>query len=202
MVVPSPPQGCLHAEFPPPDRLLEGERPRTLFPQDARHWIAVYREMIEFKDELLTRMHGQLLQLPAAARQDVIDNDIAMLEDQLGRYHRRLEFWYGRQWHLEGLQIDDGARTITYREKSVVLSRREYQLLIFLVTRSPGFVTPTQLLVQAWHDARLPEETLRTYIGKIRAKLRALGVEAEVINRPRRGYALVFKERPEGLPPD
>ena len=69
----------------------------------------------------------------------------------------------------------------------------ELQLLILLVTRSPGFITPTQLLVQAWHDARLPEETLRTYIGKVRTKLHSLGVDAEIINRPRRGYALVFK---------
>ncbi len=198
----TPTRARLHPKFPRPDRLLEGERPRTVFPQDARHWIAVYREMIGFKDELLTRMRTQLKDLPAAARQDVMDNDIAMLEDQLRRYHRRLEFWYARQWHLEGLHIDDEARTITYREKTVVLSRRELQLLILLVTRSPGFITPTQLLVQAWHDARLPEETLRTYIGKVRTKLHSLGVDAEIINRPRRGYALVFKHRPEDEPPD
>ena len=173
-----------------------------MFPQDARHWIAVYREMIDFKDGLLTRMRTQLPQLPAAARQDVIDNDIAMLEDQLRRYHRRLEFWYARQWHLEGLHIDDEARTVTYREKTVVLSKREYQLLILLVTRSPNFITPKQLLVQAWHDSRLPEETLRTYIGKVRTKLHSLGVDAEIVNRPRRGYALVFKHRPEEQPPD
>src|SRR5207249_12268870 len=74
--------------------------------------------------------------------------------------------------------------------------------LILLVTRSPGFITPTQLLVQAWHDARLPEETLRTYIGKVRTKLHSLGVDAEIINRPRHGYALVFKHRPEDQPPD
>src|SRR6266571_2968002 len=140
MVVGSPQQGILPAKFPRPDRLLEGERPRTVFPQDAR------------------------------------------------------------QWHLEGLHIDDVARTVTYREKSVVLSRRELQLLVLLVTRSPGFITPTQLLVQAWHDSRLPEETLRTYIGKVRTKLHSLGVDAEVVNRPRRGYALVFKHRPEEEP--
>ena len=158
--------------------------------------------MIGFKDELLTRMRTQLLHLPVAARQDVTDNDIAMLEGQLRRYHRRLEYWYARQWHLEGLHIDDEARTVTYREKTVVLSRREYQLLILLATRSPGFITPTQLLVQAWHDARLPEETLRTYIGKVRTKLHTLGVEAEVVNQPHRGYALVFKHQRDGQPPD
>ena len=183
-----------------PDRLLEGEDPRTLFAQDARHWIAVYREMIEFKEGLLSRIRTLLTSLPAAARQDVMVNDVAMLEDQLQRYTRRLEFWYARQWHLEGLQIDDQARRVTYRDHSVNLTKREYQLLILLVTRSPNFVTANQLLVQAWHDARLPEETLRTYIGRVRNKLASLGVAAEIQNRPRRGYALVFKETPTARP--
>lgn len=179
-----------------PDRLLEGEDPRTAFPQDARHWIAVYREMIEFKEGLIGRIRTLLTTLPAAARQDVMENDVAMLEDQLQRYHRRLEFWYSRQWHLEGLLIDDDSRTVTYRDKAVNLTRREFQLMVMLLSRSPSFVSPNQLLVQAWHDARLPEETLRTYIGRLRNKLGSLGVAAEILNRPRHGYALVFKEIP------
>jgi hypothetical protein len=36
------------------DRLLEGEDAATIFKQDARHWIGVYRQMIAFKDELLS----------------------------------------------------------------------------------------------------------------------------------------------------
>lgn len=182
----------------PRDRLLEGEDPRTGFPQDARHWIAVYREMIEFKEGLLGRIRTLLSTLPPVARQDVMESDVAMLEDQLQRYHRRLEFWYSRQWNLEGLRIDDESRTITYRDKSVNLTKRELQLLVMLVSRSPSFVSPNQLLVQAWHDARLPEETLRTYIGRVRTKLGTLGVAAEIQNRPRHGYALVFKENVEG----
>lgn len=177
------------------DRLLEGENPKTVFAQDARHWIAVYREMIQFKDELLARVRGQLAHLPAAARSDVSDNDIGLIEDQLNRYKRRIEFWYGRQWVLEGLQIEEESRAITYRERSVRLTKRELQLLVLLVSRSPEYITPTQLLVQAWHDARLPEETLRTYIVRLRAKVAELGVSAEIRNRPRRGYAIVFEEQ-------
>jgi hypothetical protein len=179
------------------DRLLEGEDPRTLFPQDARHWIAVYREMIGFKEDLLARIRTLLAGLPAPARYDQMDKDLGVLDEQLQRYRRRLEFWYARQWHLEGLQIDDETRTVTYRETSVSLTRREYQLLILLVTRSPNFISANQLLVQAWHDARLPEESLRTYIGRVRAKLHSLGVAAELQNRPRRGYALIFKDLPK-----
>ena len=184
--------------IPRPDRLLEGEDPGTVFPQDARHWSAVYREMVGFQEELLSRVGTLLNNLPAAARQDAINNDVAMLEDQLQRYRRRLEFWYARLWHLEGLQIDEETRVVTYRDRSANLTRREFQLLMLLLTHSPAYVSAGQLLVQAWHDSRLPEETLRTYIARVRSKLRDLGVAAEIQNRPRRGYALIFRERPPG----
>ena len=184
-------------QIPLPDRLLEGEDPRTVFPQDARHWIAVYRELIGFKEDLLGRLRTLLAGLPAAARNGHMDKDIDVLEEQQERYRRRLEFWYARQWQLEGLQVDDESRTVTYRGTSVSLTRREYQLLALLVTRSPNFITPNQLLVQAWHDARLPEESLRTYIGRVRAKLGKLGLAAEIQNRPRRGYAMIFKDLPK-----
>jgi DNA-binding response OmpR family regulator len=177
------------------DRLLEGENPGSVFPRDARHWIAVYREMITFKDDLLARLEAQLSKLPAAARTDVKENDIDLIQHQLERYQRRIEFWYARQWQLEGLEIDHEARTIVFRDKAVSLTKREMQVLVLLVDRSPEYTTAAQLLVQAWHDARLPQETLRTYIVRLRSKLSELGVAAEIVNRPRRGYALIFKDR-------
>lgn len=188
--------------FPRPDRLLEGENPRSAFPRDARHWIAVYSEMITFTDDLIARMRAQLRELPSAGRKNVMDNDLALLEGNVQRYRRRREYWYARQWSLEGLQIDEDTRVITHREASARMTKREYQLLMLLVARSPSFVSASQLLVQAWHDSRLPEETLRTYIGRVRSKLKTLGVPAEIINQPRRGYALVFAERTKGPGPD
>jgi len=178
-----------------PDRLLEGEDSRTLFARDARHWIGVYQQMIGFKEDLLGRIRTQLAHLPAVARADVVENDINALEDQLLRYRRRLEFWYSRQWQLEGLQIDHDGRTLTYRERVISLTKREFQLLVFLVGRSPNFVRPTRLLVEAWHDGNLPEETLRTYIARLRTKIVSLGVRAAIKNKPRAGYAIVFVEQ-------
>jgi hypothetical protein len=168
----------------------------TLFPSDARHWIAVYREMISFKEDLLGRVASQLDGLPAAGRRDVTENDVWLLEGQLRRYQRRIEYWYARQWDLEGLQIDHDARTVIFREESIRLTKREFQLLVFLVGRSPAYVGPAQLLVEAWHDGRLPEETLRTYIVRLRGKIADLGVGAEIRNSPRRGYALIFQDAP------
>ena len=177
-----------------PDRLLEGEDSKTLFARDARHWIGVYQQMIGFKDDLLDRVRTQLAHLPAAARADVVDNDINALEEQLLRYRRRLEFWYGRQWQLEGLHIDHDERTLSFRDRVISLTKREFQLLVFLVSRSPNFISPARLLVDAWHDGNLPEETLRTYIARLRTKMASLGVTAAIKNRPRTGYAIVFAE--------
>ena len=179
-----------------PDRLLEGEDPATIHKQDARHWIAIYRQMISFKDELLGRMRAQADTLPAAGRRDVMENDVAVIELQLKRYQRRIEFWFDRQWELEGLSIDETERTIAFRERSIHLTRREYQLFSRLADGSPAFTSATQLLAEAWHDTRLPEETVRTYIVRLRRKLAALGAPAQIANRPRRGYSLVFQDHP------
>jgi DNA-binding response OmpR family regulator len=178
------------------DRLLEGEDPATSFTQDARHWIAVYRQMIAFKDELLGRIRANVKTLPPSGRQDVIENDVAAIEQQLMRYRRRIEFWFARQWELEGLSIDERTRTIAYRERSIHLTKREYQLFSELAGRSPAYTSATQLLAEAWHDSRLPEETVRTYIVRLRRKLVELGAPAEIANRPRYGYSLVFDGRP------
>ena len=178
------------------DRLLEGEDPATSFTQDARHWIAVYRQMIAFKDELLGRIRANVKALPPSGRQDVMENDVAVIEQQLMRYRRRIEFWFARQWELEGLSIDERTRTIAYRERSIHLTRREYQLFSELAGRSPAYTSATQLLAEAWHDSRLPEETVRTYIVRLRRKLAELGAPAEIANRPRYGYSLVY----DGLP--
>ena len=56
------------------DRLLEGEDPATSFTQDARHWIAVHRQMIDFNDELLGRIRANVRTLPPSGRQDVMEN--------------------------------------------------------------------------------------------------------------------------------
>jgi DNA-binding response OmpR family regulator len=179
------------------DRLLEGENPMTMYKQDARHWIAVYQQMISFKDELLGRIRAQVERLPPQGRRDVMENDVSILEIQLSRYQRRIEFWYARQWELEGLSIDVSRRTIAYRERSIHLTNREYQLFARLADRSPDYTSAAQLLAEAWHDSRLPEETVRTYIVRLRRKLAQLGAPAQIANRSRRGYSLVFDDPPE-----
>jgi DNA-binding response OmpR family regulator len=184
----------MNAQAVKPDRLLEGEDPETVFASDVRHWIAVYREMIGFNEELLGRLEDQVKRLPQAARDGEVDNDVLVIAGQLDRYRRRLGFWYERQWRLEGLDIDHDERTVAYRDRSIAFTRREFQLFVLLVSRSPKFVSPNRLLVEAWHDGQLPEETLRTYIARVRVKLASLGASVVIQNQPRSGYAIIFSE--------
>lgn len=172
--------------------LLDREDPDTAFASDARHWIAIYRERIALCRDLLERAHDVLAGSRSGRGSGSLGEDVRILEDQMRRYERRLEFWYARQWTLEGLQLDRESRTVTYRDRSIRLTGREFQLLETLAHRSPAHIRGQQLLVEAWRDSRLPEETLRTYIVRLRAKLSELEAGVEIVNRPRHGYALMF----------
>jgi DNA-binding response OmpR family regulator len=151
--------------------------------------------MIAFKDDLLTRVSGDLRHVSAAAKIDLND-DVKLIEAQLRRYRRRLEYWVEQQLELEEISIDSKTRTVTYRDNSVTLTRREFQILAMLINRPEKYFTAERLLVEAWHDSRLPEESLRTYISRVRKKLKELGADAEVVNKSRKGYALIFRSHP------
>jgi DNA-binding winged helix-turn-helix (wHTH) protein len=174
------------------DRLLEGEDPDSLRPQDTRHWISVYREMIAFKEDLLARVGSDLKSVSAAAKVD-LDDDVKLIDSQLRRYRRRLTYWVERQLELEEITIDAKTRTVTYRDNSITLTRREFQILAMLIGRPEKYFTAEQLLVEAWHDDQLPEESLRTYISRVRKKLVELNAGAQVVNKSRKGYAFIFK---------
>ena len=186
--------------MPKRDRLLEGEDPASMRPQDTRHWISVYREMIAFKEDLLKRVMGNLEHVSPAAKVDLTD-DVTLIQSQLDRYSRRMNFWVERQLELEDLVVEMESRTITYHDNSITLTRREFQLLTVLMSRPDKYFSAEALLVEAWHDGRLPEESMRTYISRVRKKLKALGNGAEVVNKSRKGYALVFdnaRSKPQG----
>jgi hypothetical protein len=91
----------LASSKPKHDRLLAGEDPETIRPQDAQHWMAVYAEMIGFKTHMLEQVHTALERVSAAARVDLQD-DVTLLEAQLERYERRVAFWSERSSVLAG----------------------------------------------------------------------------------------------------
>ena len=84
------------------DRLLEGEDPESHEVEDARHWIAIYGELIGFKENLLAQMRDGLPRLPAVAASEVQSIDIAITHQQMERYVARRDYWTNRSQQLVG----------------------------------------------------------------------------------------------------
>lgn len=85
-----------------PDRLLFGEDPETSSLDDAKHWVAVYEELMDFKANVVGVTEGKLAQMEQrAARREVVETDGPLLEAERQRLHKRLSFWRARVVELE-----------------------------------------------------------------------------------------------------
>jgi Transcriptional regulatory protein, C terminal len=171
---------------------LEGEDLGTTHWEDARHWIAIYADLLRFKTGLLDRIRHDLPGLAPVAQQAAA-TDLSIIESQMHGYEVRLELWYQRLWELQGLRLDPEVSMIRHRDKEAHLTKREFQLLQFLIDHPHRFFTATQLLTRAWSDPALFPEEVRNYVRRIRTLLRELELPCDVVNTPGRGYALVFR---------
>jgi len=174
---------------------LDGEDLGTTHWEDARHWIGVYADLLRFKVGLLERVRMELPKLLPAA-QAAASTDLAIIERQMDGYQVRLDLWYGRLWQLQGLRLDREDSMIRHRGKEGHLTKREFQLLQFLLDHPHRFFTASQLLNRAWADPALYPEEVRNYVRRIRRILADLEIPCDLVNRPGRGYSLVF--RPDG----
>jgi DNA-binding response OmpR family regulator len=172
---------------------LEGEDLSTEHWEDARHWLSVYADLLAFKRGLLDRIKRDLTRLPPEA-QVAAAADLGIIESQMDGYLVRLDLWYQRVWDLHGLWIDPDSHVIRHQGQEASLTNREYQLLNFLVQHPHRYFTPAQILSSAWADPSLFPEEVRNYVQRLRRLLRRLDIPAEVVNRPGRGYSLVFRE--------
>ena len=172
---------------------LHGEDLGTTHWEDARHWMSVYADLLRFKIGLLDRVRRELPKLgPDAQKAAAID--LAIIENQMLGYQNRLDLWYQRLWDLQGLRLDPDGHMIRHRGKENRLTKREYQLLQFLIEHPHRFFTSTQLLARAWSDPALYPEEVRNYVRRIRKILADLEIPVELVNRPGRGYSLVFSD--------
>jgi hypothetical protein len=75
--------------------LLFGEDPRSLYLEDALHWLQVYAELIQFKASVLEVADIAAEAMSETARRDVaFDQDL--LRAQADRYRIRRQFWSAR----------------------------------------------------------------------------------------------------------
>ena len=169
-----------------PSEPIEGEDIGTTHWEDARHWMGIYSDLIEFKRGIPARVARDLANLPPPAQKAAVE-DVAIIEAQMLGDHKRLDLWYARVWELHGLWLDPDGRMLRYQGKEVALTKREFQLLEFLLDHPHRFFTPSQILGQAWADYGLFPEEVRNYVRRLRKIL------ADLVNKPGRGYSLVFR---------
>src|SRR5258707_8145439 len=92
-----------------PSRPLEGEDLATTRWEDARHWMSIYADLLEFKRGILARVERDLANLKPLA-QKAAAVDLQIIEAQMQGYQERLDLWYRRIWELHGLWLDPPGR--------------------------------------------------------------------------------------------
>lgn len=78
------------------ERLLPGEDPSSRHPEDATHWIAVYSQLLAFKQEILRQSTDRAAVMITAAQREVENTDLIVLRAEAARLERRLGFWRQR----------------------------------------------------------------------------------------------------------
>ena len=171
---------------------LEGEDLTTVHWEDARHWMSIYSDLISFKRGLLARVARDLATLSPIAQRAAAE-DLTIIEDQLEGYQARLDLWYRRVWELQGLWLDPDGRVVRHQGREVRLTKREFQLLQFLLDHPHRFFTADQIKDRAWAEPALFPEEVRNYVRRVRKILTELEIPCDLLNRPKQGYSLVFR---------
>ena len=171
---------------------LEGEDLDTKRWEDARHWISIYADLLEFKRGILARVKRDVGNLQPLA-QKAAAVDLQIIDAQMQGYQVRLDLWYRRVWELQGLWVDPAGRMVRHQGREVSLTKREFQLLQFLLDHPHRFFTTSQILGQAWADPALFPEEVRNYVRRLRKILIDLAIPADLVNKPGRGYSLIFR---------
>lgn len=89
------------------------------------------------------------------------------------------------------LRLDAATHAVHVAERAVALTPTEFRLLAALVARPGVVVRRRELIAAAWPDgAIVHDNTLDTYVGRLRRKLRDLGVDEEIATARGVGYSL------------
>jgi len=85
------------------DRLLAGENRASQLPDDARHWISVYTELVRFREQMLADWHEEMAgSHDPRSRMELTRTLVAWSSRQLEALRGHLDFW--RQRHLQLLE--------------------------------------------------------------------------------------------------
>ena len=168
------------------ERMIDGEQWASPRQDDARHWLSVYDELIALHDHMLEQVEFGPAEV-AAERRPVIQRS-------LQRLRGRREYWRGSWLRVTGLEYDPETRLLKFDSRHMKLTGREAQLLELFLEHPNRTFSSRDVLEQAWRDDELSEEQVRTYVVRLRQKLRGLGVPGELRSIARQGYALHLHE--------
>src|SRR2546425_9283051 len=157
------------SEFP-------GEDVTTSVLPEVAGWIAIYEELASVLRSVIARADGT--------------DEAAQLQASLVWIDGRLAIWRARHAELAGVAINRQDHTLTYAGNSLRLTRREADLLDFLLRHPRRPFTSRQLATLAWQNSRLSDAQVRTYIMRLRGRLRDIGLEHVITVVRNRGYGV------------
>jgi DNA-binding response OmpR family regulator len=161
--------GRAWTEFP-------GEDETTSVLPEVAGWISIYEELAAVLRSVIARADG-------TGRADELSESLTWIEARLAR-------WRDRHAELAGVVIDRKDHMLTFAGKSLRLTRREADLLDFLLRHPRRPFTSKQLATLAWQNSRLSDAQVRTYIMRLRARLRQVGLERVITVVRNRGYGI------------
>lgn len=153
-----------------------GEDLTTSALPEVAGWIAIYEELAGVLRSVMNRAVGS--------------PDADGLSRQLAWIEARLAMWRDRHAELAGVVIDRTNHRLTYGGKTLHLTRREADLLDFLLRHPRHPFTSKQLATQAWQNSRLSDAQVRTYIMRLRGRLQEVGLGSVITVERNRGYGI------------
>jgi|SRR5438270_2848521 len=163
------PTANLHIQLP-------GEDPDTSVLPEVAGWIAIYEQLAGVLRLVLERSDG-------TPESEGLRGTLTWLEG-------RLDAWRDRHAELAGVAINSAERTIVHGGRSTRLTRREAELLEFLLRHPNRPYTGKQLASLAWSNSYLSEAQVRTYIMRLRQRLRDIGLERLITVTRNLGYRI------------
>jgi DNA-binding response OmpR family regulator len=89
---------------------------------------------------------------------------------------------------LAGTVIDSESRTITRGDRTATFSRRDWELLTFLLGNPGQWFSAEELVRHAWRTSRGSAEQLRSYVMRLRRRMAPLDLPFSVTSQQGRGY--------------
>ncbi len=143
--------------------------------EEIAGWIVIYEELASVLQAVITRSGGEA--------------ETGALRDELGWVESRLAAWRERHAEASGIVLD-GGRALTHGGKTVRLTRREVELLDFLLHHPRRHFTTKELATLAWRSPWLSDAQVRTYLMRLRRRMRDVGLDGMASLTRSRGYGI------------